>query len=198
MALVADNARIYGSDDDSVWLAPIGTALPETITETLESPWEDVGWLQTDDGITESATGSKEVIRGHQGNRVVRTRVSESGTTIAFNALEDKAQTRDLRYFVKTVDASTNVRKETRSPGQRVSARAAVIDFYDADNLTIHERWLIPRLEIMPNGDRSYSNADISAYPFIGEIIGDYVVLSTRGEAPTEPESEDEPEEDDF
>ena len=185
MTANAANARIFGSDSDAIYLAPLGTTLPTTISESLDSAFEDVGWLH-EDGVTESATGSKEVIRGHQGNGVVRTRISEPGTTVAFVALEDKAQTRALRYNIKTTTTSVGVRKETRSPGQKVSPRACVIDRFDADDVTIAERIIIARLEIVPDGDRVFVNSDIAAYPFSGEIIGDYDTLTN---APFVPES---------
>lgn len=177
MTLQAENARIFGSDADAIYLAPIGTTLPTTIDGSLDEAFEDVGWLHSD-GVTETPTGSKEVLRGHQGNGVVRTRVSEPGTTVAFVALEDKAQTRELRYNLKTVETAGGVRKETRGAGQKVSPRAAVIDFFDADDTTVKERFIIERLEIVPDGDRVFVNSDIAAYPFSGEIIGDYDVLT--------------------
>lgn len=185
MTLNAENARIFGSDSDAIYLAPVGTTLPTTLDGALDDAFEDVGWLHSD-GITESPTGSKEVLRGHQGNGVVRTRVSEPGTTVQFVALEDKAQTRALRYNIKSSQEAAGVRTETRGPGQKVSARACVIDFFDADDVTIKERWIIERLEITPDGDRVYVNSDIAGFPFTGEVIGDYDVL-TNG--PFVPES---------
>lgn len=173
MVTNADNARIYGSDLDAVYLAPVGTTLPTTLNAVLAGAFEDVGWLHSD-GIVETPTGSKTSIRGHQGARVVRTRIEEPGTTIGFIALESKPQTKSLRYDEKAVSVVSGVRQVTRGAGQKVSARAAVIDFFDADNTTIKERWVIPRLEIVADGERTMVNNDIAGFPFVGEIIGDY------------------------
>lgn len=183
MAIDANNARIWGGDNDSIWLAPIGTTLPTDLTTALDAAFEDVGWIH-EDGITETANGSKEVIRGHQGAGVVRTRMSETGTSIAFTALEDKAQTNSLRYHEKSSEVTAGVRKVTRGPGQRVSARAAVIDLYDIDNETVRKRLVIPRLEVVPTGDKTYSNADISGFAFESEVIGDYEAFETDTETP--------------
>ena len=177
MAVEAKNARVYGSDLDAIHLGPTTATLPTTISAT-PAGFEDVGWLHTD-GVTETATGSSTQIRGHQGNKVVRTRMESAGTQIQFVALEDKALTRELRYDVKTSATATGVRTETRGPGQKVVVKKAVIDFFDADDTTIKERWLIDRFEVFPNGDRVYVNNDIAAYPFLGEIIGNYTVLSS-------------------
>ena len=178
----AELARIWGGDNDAIWLAPAGTdtsGIDLDTDLTQVAGFEDVGWLETDTGITESATGSVEKIRGHQGNRVVRTRVTEGGTTVAFVALEDKAQTRSLRYDIATATSGAGMRHEVRRPGQKVSRRVAVIDKFDADDDTIKERYVIPLLEIAANGDRQMVNSTIAGYPFIGEIIGDYDVYST-------------------
>ena len=177
MAVNASLARVYGSDSDAIWLAPTTATSPTTIS-AAPTGYEDTGWLHSD-GVTETATGSSTQIRGHQGNGVVRTRMESAGTQIQFVALEDKALTRELRYDVKTSTVTTGVRKEVRGPGQRVAVRKAVIDFFDADDITIKERWVIDRLEIFPNGDRVYVNNDIAGYPFMGEIIGEYTVFST-------------------
>lgn len=187
MVVNANNARIWGGDNDSIWLAPVGTALPTDMTTAPGAAFEDVGWIH-EDGIVETASGSKEVIRGHQGAGVVRTRMSETGTAIAFTALEDKAQTNSLRYHEKASEVTAGVRKVTRGPGQRVSPRAAVIDFYDIDNETIQKRMVIPRLEVVPTGDKTFSNADISGFGFESEIIGDYEVFETVTEDVEDPE----------
>lgn len=185
MALNASNARLYGSDLDSIYLAPLGTTLPTDLDTPLDEAFVDVGWLHSD-GITETQTGSVEKIRGHQGNGVVRTRMSDPGTTIAFTALETKAQTQGLRYDEKVVSTAAGVRSVTRGAGQNVSARVAVIEVYDADNDEVKERLVIPRFEITPNGDRKFTNSDIAGFPFSGEVIGDWFAYSTDLEAPGE------------
>jgi hypothetical protein len=173
MAQNANFARIYGSDLDAIWLAPLGSTLPTTISAAPAAPFEDVGWLNSD-GISEALTGSRNKIRGHQGNGVVRSRMTEPGTEISFTALETKKQTLALRYYEKTSAIATGVKTATRGPGQRVAVRAAVIDIFDADDTTIKERFCIPRFEIVANGDRVATYTDIAGFPFLGEIIGDY------------------------
>jgi hypothetical protein len=179
MAVNSANARIFGSDADCIYLAPLGTTLPTDIDGALDPAFEDVGWLHSD-GITESQTGSVEKIRGHQGNGVVRTRINEPGTTISFTALETKDQTNSLRYVESDVTTAAGVRKATRGAGQKIATRVAVIDVFDADNDEVKERFVIPRFEISPNGDRAMVNSDIAGFPFVGEIIGEYTHYSTE------------------
>jgi hypothetical protein len=185
MTVNAGLARIFGSDFDAISLAPVGTTLPTTISGALDDAFEDVGWLHSD-GLTETLTGSINRIRGHQGQGVVRTRMTEPGTQIGFHALESKAQTNSLRYHEKAAATVAGVRTVTRGPGQRIQVRAAVIDMFDADDDEVQERFIIPRFEISPNGDRTFAGTDISGFPFLGEIIGDYIHLSTDREVDEE------------
>ncbi|MFZ4894636.1 hypothetical protein ACL9RL_09315 [Plantibacter sp. Mn2098] len=182
MTVNSANARIFGSDSDAIYLAPIGTALPTTINGPLDAAFEDVGWLHSD-GVTEAFTGSKTEIRGHQGARVVRTRMETPGTTLSFHALESKAQTKSLRYIESNVSNTAGVRKATRSPGQKVSARAAVIDVFDADDITVKERWVFERIEIVADGDRVFVNSDIAGFPFLAQVISDYTTYESAGSA---------------
>lgn len=173
MAVNSLLARIYGSEADAIYLAPLGTTLPTGLA-AVGPGFEEVGWLDTDTGVTETATGSVTKLRGHQGNGVVRTRMEETGTQIAFTALESKALTMGLRYDEREVTTTAGVRHARRSPGQKVKAMAAVIDLKDADDETVMERFCIPRFEIAPNGDRVNIATALAAFPFIGEVIGFY------------------------
>lgn len=182
MAVNSSLARIFGSDSDAIYLAPLGTTLPTGIDSPLDPAFEDIGWLHSD-GITETFTGSKSEIRGHQGQKVVRTRIETPGTTIGFHALESKPQTKALRYDEKEVDTTTpGVRKVRRGAGQKVHARVAVVDVFDADDVTVKERHVIERFEIVADGDRLFAGSDIAGFPFLGEIIGDYTSFETDPE----------------
>lgn len=172
-------ARIYGSDNDKIWLAPVGTTLPTDLDGDPGTGFEDIGWLNTDTGVTETALGSLSEIRGHQGAGIVRTRMETPGTQFQFVALEQKSLTDELRYDVKSSSTTGGVKRSTRGSGQKVQARAAVIDLLDIDDDSVQLRLVIPRLEIIPNGDRTFINSDVAGYPMIGTVIGDYEVIET-------------------
>lgn len=178
MGLNPNNAFIAGSDRDAVYLAPIGTPLPANIDTELDPAFEHVGWLHSD-GIKETPTGSKSEIRGLQGQGIVRTRIETPGTTIGFHALESKPQTDALRYHQKDVSESNGVRKITRGPGQKVSPRVMVVDVFDADFIDRKKRHAVGLINIVPDGERVFSGSDIAGYPFVGDVVGDYVVYET-------------------
>ncbi|MTE24828.1 hypothetical protein [Microbacterium sp. ZXX196] len=168
-----DLARLFGSDDDTIYLAPIGSTLPTTIDGAPDAAFIPVGWI-SEDGIPETATGSVEKIRGHQGAAVVRQYMNETGTQLAFTALESKDLTFGMRYDEVSVTTATGVREATRNPGQKITAYAAVIDLFDRGDTAQKERFVIPRFEVSPNGERTAVNNAIASFPALGEIIGQY------------------------
>lgn len=171
------NARIFGSDDDKVSIAPLGTELPGDLEE-LDPLFEDVGWLHSD-GITVGGDTNVEKFRGHQGGRVVRTKVTESDTSFSFQCLESTALTLGLQLNVleKTAVGAGATRAKVSS-GRKVEARAFVIDVYDEDDDTIHYRYEIERGEIGERAEFTLSNSDITGYTFTVEVIGDYYVTT--------------------
>ena len=101
----AQNARIFGSDDDSV---AIGDSLEFRLPEGLEPLGEDfteVGWLG-DEGIGFSPEDSVDKFYGHQGGRVVRTKMTSSETTFTFQALESKLSHVGLAMSIKNSETT--------------------------------------------------------------------------------------------
>lgn len=186
MAVNAALARVYGSEIDAVWLAPIGTPAPTDVNSALDAAFQEVGWLDSDTGITESILGKQTELRGHQGNGIVRVITSESGKQYKFVALEDKPLTRTL--FDKVTASGTTAsgaRSETVSPVQPVAKMLMVVDMYDQGDTTVKER-IIATVNIVPDGDRKYVATEIgSARGFIATVLGSYTKLSTNTGAKT-------------
>lgn len=185
MAVNSDLARLYGSDDDAVHVGPTTATFP-TGLDASPVGFEEIGWLNADTGITETLLGSVSEIRGHQGHGVVRTRIENPGTQFQFVALEQKQATDDLRYNVKSSTTVAGVRTSVRGPGQTAKRRKVVIDLFDqslVDAQTVKLRVMFTA-DITPNGDRTFINSDIAAYPFVATVIGDITVIETDLENP--------------
>lgn len=176
MALDAANARIFGSDDDKVQIAPLGSTLPTTLA-AADAAFEDVGWLHSD-GIPFSPSDSIEKFRGHQGARVVRTTVTESDLTFQFQCLETTALTLGLQHNITSAATATGVTTMAASAGRQIEARAFVLDLYDKDDTSIHYRYVIPRGEIGERSEFTYAASDITGYTFNVEIIGSYTIIT--------------------
>ncbi len=168
-----DNAFVYGSDLDAVWLAPLGTELPTSYGEALDPAFRHVGWLDPSSGVAESQTGSVTKLRGHQGGRVIRTISTEAGLEYAFTAFETKDLTLGIRYDEDdvTVDEDS-IRESSFGAGMKVSRFAAVIDLRDrGDDGDAGERLAFARFEVYSTGERSAVGENIVAIPMTGEVI---------------------------
>jgi hypothetical protein len=183
MTVNSELARLYGSDNDAVHIGATTATFPTDLT-TTPAGFEEVGWLNTDTGITETLLGSVSEIRGHQGNGVVRTRIENPGTQFQFVALEQKTLTDELRYDVKSSTTTAGVKTSVRGAGQRPKRRKMIIDLFDQDaELDVRLR-IMATVEIIPNGDRTFINSDIAAYPFLATVLGDITVIETDVENP--------------
>lgn len=176
MALDAANARIFGSDDDTISMAAIGSTLPTTLG-ALDAAFSDVGWLGTD-GIELTPDDSVQKFRGYQGGKVVRTVITESSTSFKFQALESTIETFGLQWNVSSTSTSGSLTTTNLTSGRVVTAKAFVIDQYDRDNASIHHRWVIARGEINTREAVKFTSGEIVGYTFTVEIIGDIVHLT--------------------
>jgi hypothetical protein len=174
----AENARIFGSDDDKVSIGPLGTTLPTTLAAPA-APIVDAGWLHSD-GLTVGGDATVNRFRGHQGGKVVRTKVTESGRTFQFQCLETTALTLGLQLNITAKATASGVTTMTVSSGSKVEARAFVVDVYDVDGRAevVHYRYVIPRGEIGERSEFRLVNSDITGYTFTVEVIGSMFILT--------------------
>jgi len=173
MATTSANARIFGSDNDAVYIAPLGTTLP-TDLGALDPAFVDAGWLSTD-GITVTPSDSVEKFRGHQGGRVVRTKITESDTTFQFQTLETTALALGLQFDVTNAASNGGVTTLDVSSGRSVAARAIVIDVFDED---VQYRFVVERAEIGERSEFSLANNAITGYTFTVEVIDEMTIIT--------------------
>jgi|SRR5690606_9802016 len=178
MPVNAENARIFGSDDDAVSIAPLGSTLPEDLSE-LTAPFVDAGWLHSD-GITLGGDTSVTRFRGHQGGKVIRTKVTEANKTFQFQCLETTATTLGLQFHIKDQTTASGTATLTVSAGARVEARAFVVDVFDVDGRAepVHYRYVIPRGEIGERSEFRMVNSDITGYTFTVEVIDEFFIIT--------------------
>lgn len=176
MTLDAANARIFGSDDDKVLIAPLGSTLPTTLAAP-DAAFLDVGWLHSD-GIPFAPTDSVEKIRGHQGGKVVRTTITESDLGFTFTTLEQNAVTFPLQHNVTSSSVATDVATLNMSSGRLVLARAFILDLFDKDDASIHYRFICPRGEVGERQEFSAVNSDIMSYTIPVEVIDSYTLIT--------------------
>ena len=171
----SDNIRVFGSLDDALWLAPVGTVMPTTLDLMLPSPWVPAGWL-SDDGIPVEISTDVEKFKAHQGSTTVRTKVTSTEKPISFTLLEKTPLALKLHQnAADPVAAGSGVARVDLPEGIGVVSMAAVlvtrdeavIDFLCMEKIEIGEREAVP-----------HAADEISGYGMSAEIVGASYMLT--------------------
>lgn len=171
----SDNIRVFGSLDDALWVAPVGTTMPTTLDLMLPAPWVPVGWL-SDDGVPVEISTDVEKFKAHQGSTTVRTKVTSTEKTISFTMLEKTPLALKLHQdAADPVAAGSGVAKVVLPEGIGVVTMAAVLVTRDDDvvDFLCMEKIEIGERESVPN-----AADEISAYGMSAEIVGGSYMLT--------------------
>lgn len=175
MAKDQDLIHIYGGEEDTLWLAPLGTTLPVDLTTPLPAAWEDTGY-NDEAGFDLNREDDVESFRVHQGGKIVRKKVTSSSTSLVFRTVEDNALTVRLADNVKSTTEGTGIVTRINGSAREVQAFAFVLDVFDG---AYHKRTMGTRLEVAGGGTETFSNSALTVREFTGEIIGDYITIET-------------------
>lgn len=174
MALIKvnpDNARVWGSDDDYFAVAGLDEEFtaPTEITGVAPAPFVEAGWIHPD-GFTLTPTDEVAKLKGYQGGRTIRTKITSSETSIQVQLLESTALTLGLALNVSESKKTGDVTKHTLPGSREVEARQFLIGLFDGD-----VKWLlhITHGEIGEKQEISLGNEEITGYNLTVEIIGD-------------------------
>lgn len=190
MAVNADNALIFSSDDDSLWLTDYDKDFATKVTGltsalTSVAGLTNVGWLH-EDGVKLAFDDSLTKIKGHQGHGVVKTFLDSSESSISATLLETL-----LKPLTWYLDATAEKVQETLAGGQaidvakitakssrKVKVLSGVADLFDVSGVGAHVRIVFPRLELGERGEITFQQAEITGYEFNLSILGDYIIYS--------------------
>lgn len=168
-----DQIHVFGGDDDTVWLGPLGSTLPTGLAPP-DPAIEDVGFLGEDGmGLTRDADVTE--LRVHQGAKVVRKKVTSSKKDVTFRMVEDNSVVRNVIDTVLSSAVALGVTTEEISDSVSVWVGCAVIDLYDTGYM---ERYVIPRIEVVSSGEEAWSNSALREREAVGTIIGNYTKIS--------------------
>ncbi|MSS84484.1 hypothetical protein FYJ24_06845 [Actinomycetaceae bacterium WB03_NA08] len=177
----ADNARLFGSDDDYVAVADLDAAFtaPESISAAAPAPFVEVGWIHPD-GFTLTPTDEVAKLKGFQGGRVVRTAITSSETSFAFQMLESTALSLGLALSRGDATTTGGVTKSTLKGARQIEKRQFLLGLFDGD-----VKWLlhIPHGEITERQEITIGREEITGYNVTVEIIGDYFLYSQGDDA---------------
>lgn len=184
MAKNISNIFMGGSEDDALWLGPIGTDL-SAITLDVDlstiSGLVDAGWL-SDDGLVLDMKDSQDTIKAYQGAKIVRTYMKSSENNFSATLLETN---KTFPWYTSGTVTKQTVGEHTVAHLTIPSARkivplVMVWDTYDADDPNIHARYWCDRIELGERGKVSWKNGDIVGYDWDFTAIEDIEGLSTH------------------
>lgn len=167
MAKVRDNVRIYGDQDSEVFFAPLGTALPNTLTG-MDQAFKSVGWL-SEDGITAGISVDTKKLKGFQGGATIRTKNTSTEKTLTFQMMEENPNVTALYYGHGAVVKSGQHARVDMPESIPVIERACVVKVVDGNvtRLDCYER-----VQITERGEVVYKNEDSTVYEVTAEILG--------------------------
>lgn len=178
----SDNARIFGSDDDYVavkdWVSDLdGTELDDLdkLEATAPAGFTEVGWLHPD-GISLEPTDELQKLKGFQGGRTIRTKITSSETAFKFQCLESTALTLGLALDMDEGTTTTGgITKHKIKGAREVIKKTFAIGLFDGD-----VKWLlyVPHGEIGERTEINLGGEEIVAIEFTVEVIGDAYLLS--------------------
>ena len=175
----AENARMFGSDDDYVAVAPLSAtfAAPTALTPAAPTPFVEVGWLGPD-GLNLTPNDEVSKLKGFQGGRVIRTVVTSSETSVSFQALESTLLTLGLSLGLKDSTTTAKITKHTLPGSRKVESRQFLVGLFDGTT-----KWLlhIPHGDITETAEITLGREEITGYNVTVEIIGD-AYLYTEGD----------------
>ena len=175
----AENARMFGSDDDYVAVAELGATFspPTAINAAAPTPFVEVGWTHPD-GFKLTPTDEVTKLKGFQGGRVIRTVITSSETSFQFQALESSLLTLGLSLGLKDSATTGDVTKHTLPGSRKVESRQFLVGLFDGTT-----KWLlhIPHGDITEKAEITLGREEITGYNVTVEIIGD-AYLYTEGD----------------
>lgn len=181
----ADNAFMAGSEKDTLYLGPAGTDLSTitNLTTALPAGMVDVGWI-SDDGMSLDMSDSVDKIRGHQGNGVVRTYMSDSSTSFKATLLESKLEL--LKKYLgasKTEKVTTtgtdSITHMTVSASRKVESLCGVVDLFDVSTGK-QRRYIFPRLELGERSAVTFKVGELTTYEYNLEVLDKYELLTNE------------------
>ena len=167
--------RVWGSDDDFIAVAPLGSADNLQVTELKREapePFVEIGGLTSDGGPTYTPTDEQQKLKLYQGGRTARVVTTSSETTIKFTAFESTLLTMGLFWDPKETETKAGITHQKRGV-RDVIARSWILGRFD-DSEDAAEWDVIPRGEVTAREEIGTDRERGTLYGLTVEIIGDW------------------------
>ena len=152
----------------TVWVAPVGTALPDDVTTPLNAAFESVGYI-SEDALVEALSITQELLRAWQRPIGLRTLTTEVAWTFQFGMLETSPLVLDLYYGGAETTVDTGVAATAIKAWPTSSRKAMVIEIEDGDVIT---RYAIPVVEIGEREEVNHTNTEGTIWGVTVNVMG--------------------------
>ena len=158
-----------------LWLAPVGTPLPTTTTETMESvdaAWKVVGYV-SEDGPVLGNESSSEDLYAWQSVNPIRSMITQRTMTLGFTVVETTPDSLAL-YFDTTVPTGDwTAGFELGVPDSpTVQQYSAVLDIQDGDDAAGKAlRFVFERTQLSEGGEIAVSRGALIGYPVTMKVL---------------------------
>lgn len=152
----------------TVYMAPVGTALPTDVTTALNAAFQSVGFI-SEDALTENLSVTKELLRAWQRPVGIRTLTTEVEWTFQFGMLETSPLVLDLYYDGADSEVASGVAKTSIKAWPTGARKAMVIELVDGDVIT---RYAIPVVEVGDREEVNHTNTEGTVWGVTVNVMG--------------------------
>jgi hypothetical protein len=175
--MIATQTMVGSSNGVGLWVAPVGTAAPTSISTAFADPWLSLGYV-SDDGVTLAGDTTTESFTPWQSTVPIRTVVTERTRTVAFTMWQLNQTTLGV-YFDKTITGTGDTFNFDVLSNQSQLYHAVAVDALDGER---HLRIIYPRANLESTGDMALTRGamvplevTLSALDYNGVLATVYV-----------------------
>lgn len=166
--IMADSGNIWAATlngaQTALSVAPLGTALPTSVSASLNAAFNDLGWL-SDNGVTNNI--SRDVTKHYAfGGECVKTTQDRYTETISFTLLESNADVLGTVYGAGNVTSAGSTLTVEHESGM-LDEISLVFDFIDGDN---DGRIVVRRGRVVEIAEIKYAHTDPTSYELTVDV----------------------------
>jgi hypothetical protein len=180
-----DASNLTVASNGKVSIAPVGTTLPTTPTASLNSAFNDVGYISEDGATFTKAVDIAEFF-AWQSSEAVRREVNSRTYSVAFNLSEWNEHTLALAWDATvTLSGTAGAKLSLPEGGDALGEWAMVIEAQDGERTM---RFVIARGNVTEDVESQFQRSELAGLPITFQALkpdtGDTVVVySTDGAA---------------
>lgn len=164
-----DSTELVVASNGQVYVAPVGTALPTTPTETLNAAFVGLGFC-TEDGVTVTATPDVKDFTAWQSRQAVRRERNQQEIQASFQLEQWNEETVPFAFGGGEITSlgGGDYRYDFPQTDDALDERAMVIDAQDGDKLY---RYVFPRGNVTEAVEAQYTRNALALLPITFKVL---------------------------